>query len=315
MSGRFATAQGEVTIGTGSGGEGADDRRVFRLDGATPRSQAEIAARIAAVWLTPRMDRLFHEGRAGRRRFLDRLTWALEPGHAREIAAHDTAMAQRNRLLGERRAEPAWLSGLEDAMARHAVAATAARLAFAARVNAIAPFPGFPVARLDLACPIAQRLREAPALAVEDWLRASLAAARAGDAAAGACSFGAHRADLQVADAASETPAELMSSGEQKAMLVSIILRHAALIAEGRGFAPLLLLDEPAVHLDPRRRAALFTALLQLPAQTLLTGTDAEMFLPLAGRAEGLWVHAGKLLPDARFPPVEMAESPGLGTL
>ena len=153
MAGRFATADGEVDIGTGSAGpDGPADRRVFRLDGAAPRSQAEIAAHVAAVWLTPQMDRLFQEGASGRRRFLDRLVWALEPGHAREVAAHDAAMAQRNRLLAERRADPGWLAGLEDAMARHAVAATAARMALVARMNAVAPFPGFPAARMGLDC-------------------------------------------------------------------------------------------------------------------------------------------------------------------
>ena len=121
VAGRFSTAQGEADIGTGTPPDGAGDRRVFRLDGAAPRSQAEIAARIAAVWLTPQMDRLFQEGLSGRRRFLDRLVWALEPGHAREMAAHDAAMGSRNRLLAEGRARAAsWLAGLEDAMARHA---------------------------------------------------------------------------------------------------------------------------------------------------------------------------------------------------
>ncbi|MEJ0016461.1 MAG: hypothetical protein WDN25_07840 [Acetobacteraceae bacterium] len=129
------------------------------------------------------MDRLFQEGLSGRRRFLDRLVWALEPGHAREVASHDAAMAQRNRLLADGRPDPAWLAGLEDAMARHAVAATAARMALAARMNAVAPIPGFPVARMGVACPIAARLACEPALAVEDWLRAGLAAARARDAA------------------------------------------------------------------------------------------------------------------------------------
>ena len=314
VAGRFATAEGEVTIGTGSGAEG-DERRQFRLDGAAPRSQAEIAARIAAVLLTPRMDRLFHEGPAGRRRFLDRLVWALEPGHAREIAAHDTAMAQRNRLLAEGRADAAWLAGLEDAIARHAVAATAARTAFVARMNAVAPLPGFPTANMALGCPIAQRLENAPALQVEDWLRDCLARTRVGDAAAGSASFGAHRTDMLLTDAATGTPAALASSGEQKAMLISVILRHATLIADARGFAPLLLLDEPAVHLDPERRAALFAALLRLPAQTLLTGTDAETFLPLAGHAEGLRVHGGELLPDERFPQVSAGGTPGPDTL
>ncbi len=175
VAGRFTTADGEVDIGTGTAPEGPPDRRVFRLDGAAPRSQAEIAARVAAVWLTPQMDGLFQASASGRRRFLDRLVWALEPGHAREVAAHDAAMAQRNRLLAEGRQDPSWLAGLEDAMARHAVAATAARMSLVTRMNAVPPFPGFPVARMTLACPIAERLEATPALATEDWLRASLA--------------------------------------------------------------------------------------------------------------------------------------------
>jgi DNA replication and repair protein RecF len=309
VAGRFATATGEVDIGTGSPpdgprpGPGLDPghRRVFRLDGAAPRSQAEIAARVAAVWLTPQMDRLFQEGASGRRRFLDRLVWALEPGHAREVAAYDTAMTQRNRLLAEGRQDPAWLAGLEDAMARHAVAATAARSGLVARMNALPGFAGFPAARMSLACSIAERLENQPALAVEDWLRHILAAWRGRDAAAGATAVGAHRTDMVLADADSGVPAAHASTGEQKALLVGVVLRHASLIAEARGAAPLLLLDEPAVHLDPDRRTALFAALIKLPAQTLITGTDAETFLPLAGIAEGLRVTDGNLLPDRRF--------------
>jgi len=319
VAGRFETAEGEVDVGTGSAEPGpgldAGHRRVFRLDGAVPRSQAEIAARVAAVWLTPQMDHLFQQSTSGRRRFLDRLVWALEPGHAREVAAHDAAMAQRNRLLAEGRAEPSWLAGLEDAMARHAVAATAARMTLATRMNAVPAFHEFPAARMTLACAIAERLDSSPALGVEDWLRDSLAASRVRDAAAGSSAVGAHRADMVLADAATGAPAALASTGEQKALLVGVILRHAALIAEMRGFAPILLLDEPAVHLDPDRRAALFTALAQLPAQTLITGTDEETFLPLAGIAEGLRVHGGKLLPDRRFPQPESAETPVPGTL
>jgi DNA replication and repair protein RecF len=288
---------------------------VFRLDGATPRSQAEVAAHVAAVWLTPQMDRLFQEGTSGRRRFLDRLVWALEPGHAREVAAHDAAMAQRNRLLADRWADTGWLAGLEDAMARHGVAATAARMALVARMNALAPFPGFPAAHMGLNCAIAERLAASPALAVEDWLREGLSGGRARDAAAGSTAIGAHRTDMALTDAMTGTSAALASTGEQKALLVGVILRHAALIAEARGFAPMLLLDEPAVHLDPERRAALFAALVQLPAQTLITGTDAETFLPLVGRAEGLRVHGGELLPDRRFPQIDSADTPVPDTL
>jgi len=321
VAGRFATAEGETDIGTGTapedpgespgdrpGDRPGDHRRVFRLDGAAPRSQAEIAARVAAVWLTPQMDRLFQEGLSGRRRFLDRLAWALEPGHAREIAAHDTAMAQRNRLLAEGRAggrlDPGWLAGLEDAMARHAVAAAAARATLVARLNgalaagAAAPFPAV---HLALVCPIADRLAAAPALEVEDWLRAGLAGARARDGAAGSAALGAHRTDLAMSDAATGHPAALASTGEQKTLLVGLILGHAALIAEARGTAPLLLLDEPAVHLDPDRRAALFAALARLPAQTLITGTDAEIFGPLRGSAELLRTGDGNLLPECGF--------------
>lgn len=313
VAGRFATAQGEADIGTGTPPDGPADRRVFRLDGAAPRSQAEIAARIAAVWLTPQMDRLFLEGLSGRRRFLDRLVWALEPGHAREMAAHDAAMGSRNRLLSEGRQDASWLAGLEDEMARHAVAATAARLALVGRLNKAlqaGAVGSFPAARIDLLCPIAERLATEPALAVEDWLRSGLAANRARDSAAGTASLGAHRTDMGLADAATGTAAALASTGEQKALLIGLILGHAAVIAEARGFAPLLLLDEPAVHLDPARRTALFAALAALPAQTLITGTDAETFLPLAGVAEGLQTGCGELHPDTRFSPPESTVPP-----
>ena len=132
VAGSFTGAE----IGTGSAPDGPSDRRVFRLDGMTPRNQAAITAHAASVWLTPQMDRLFLEGASGRRRFLDRLVYALEPGHAREVAAHDTAMAERRRLLLEGRADPAWLSAVEDSIARHAVAATAAgSISVSASVN------------------------------------------------------------------------------------------------------------------------------------------------------------------------------------
>jgi DNA replication and repair protein RecF len=264
VAGRFLTLEGDTLIGTGTPPDGPADRRVFRINRQAPRSQAELAAHVAAVWLTPQMDRLFLEGASGRRRFLDRLVWALEPSHAREMAAHDTAVAQRNRLLAGSRQEPAWLAGIEDAIARHAVAAAASRLSLVARLNAAlrggAADP-FPAARLRLLCAVADWLADSPALEAEDRLRRALAASRAEDARSGTTSLGAHRADLDLADAASGTTAALASTGQQKALLVGVVLGHAALVAETRGFAPVLLLDEPTVHLDPERRAALFEAL------------------------------------------------------
>jgi len=306
VAARFVSPAGETDIGTGTPPDAPPERRVFRLDGATPRSQAEVAARIGAVWLTPQMDRLFLEGASARRRFLDRLVWAMQPDHLREVAAHDTAMAERNKLLAQGGADPAWLGGLEETMARHAVAVVAARLALVVRQNAAlaaGAAGGFPPARLALICPLAERLAAEPALAVEDRLREQLAANRLRDRAAGAALVGAHRADLALSDAASGLPAALASTGQQKALLVGLVLGHAALLAEARGYAPLLLLDEPAVHLDRERRAALFAALSAIPAQVLLTGTDREIFLPLADVAEGLRTGGDALLPDPAFLP------------
>ena len=310
VAARLQTADGELTIGTGC--EPGSDRRVFRLDGAAPRTRADIARLVAAVWLTPQMDRLFQEGLSGRRRFLDRLVWALEPGHAREMAAHDAAVHSRNRLLSEGRHDRAWLAGLEDSIARHAVAASAARLGLVTRLNARieAGAGAFPPARIGLACPIAERLETEPALAVEDWLRAGLAAIRPRDAAAGSSALGAHRTDMLLTDVTTGTPAALASTGQQKALLIGLVLAHARLIAEARGFAPLLLLDEPTVHLDADRRHALFTVLSGLQGQTVITGTDVETFLPLATKAEAFAVRDGQLCSDERFLPPETEAAP-----
>lgn len=318
VAGRFATKEGETDIGTGTLPDAPVDRRVFRLNGTIPRSQGEIVSRVASVWLTPQMDRLFQEGHAGRRRFLDRLVLALDPGHAREIAAHDGAMSQRHRLLSENRHDPLWLAGLEDAMARHAVAVTAARTALVSRLNSALQDGAtgtFPPARLAVICPIAERLVCEPARVVEDWLRGALATARARDGAAGTTAMGAHRADMALFDADSGLPATLASTGEQKALMVGLILGHAALTTAARGFAPLLLLDEPAVHLDAGRRAALFSALAEMEAQTLVTGTDADVFLPLVAVAEGLRMGGGTLSPDLRFTPTSAALAPVPGAV
>jgi DNA replication and repair protein RecF len=300
VSGHFDDGLGGFEIGTGSLEEGSPERRAFRLDGAKLRAQADLAERVAAVWITPQMDRLFQESAGGRRRFLDRLAMALEPHLAREVTAYETAMAGRNRLLNQGRAEAAWLAGLEDAMARHGMAIAASRRALVGRLNGAmeqGPPSAFPAAILALQCPAAALLTEMPALAAEDALRASWAASRGRDAAAGATLSGPHRADLLFTHAAKAMPAGLCSTGEQKALLISTVLAHAGLIAAARGFAPLLLLDEVAAHLDEARRGALFEALAALPAQSFLTGTDAEVFTPLSGRAEHWRITPGEAHP------------------
>ncbi|GBQ09698.1 DNA replication/repair protein RecF [Komagataeibacter rhaeticus] len=273
------------------------ERRTFRVDGQTLRNRDGISGYFAAVWLTPQMDRLFQEGAAGRRRFLDRLVLALEPGHAREVAAHDRAMLQRGRVLAQYGADPHWLAALERTMARHAVAATAARADMVARLNADgqALLDGFPAARLALDCVIARRLAHEPALAVEDWLAECLAGTRAVDRQRGGSRFGAHRADLHMADRLTDRPAGQSSTGQQKALLVGIILSHARILTACRGQAPLLLLDEPLVHLDAARRDALFHAMGRMRTGVMLTGTDREQFDPLRQSAEFVTPGEGNL--------------------
>ena len=294
VNGRFGVAGLEHEIGTGMLA-GGPERRVFRLDGAAARSQAEIASVCACVWLTPQMDRLFQDGASGRRRFLDRLVYATEPAHGREIAAYETAMSGRNRLLAQGGADSAWLAGLEDSMARHAVAATAARAGLVGRLNGVlqAGLTGrFPPARLELLDGIADRLAGEPAIAVEDWLRAEYAAGRVADRDAGSARLGPHRADVGIMDAESGLAASQASTGQQKALLIGIVLGHAGLIAADRGTPPLLLLDEPAVHLDAVRRALLWEAVAGLDAQVFMTGTDPGAFTALQGSAR-FWQTAG----------------------
>ncbi|MDW8397095.1 MAG: DNA replication/repair protein RecF [Acetobacteraceae bacterium] len=305
--------EGEARIATGTppGGD-PSARRVVLLDGVALRAQSELARFMAAAWLTPQMDRLFEDSASDRRRFLDRLVYALEPSHAREVAAHDAAMAGRNRLLAEGCGDPAWLAALEDSIARHAVAVVAARRALVARLNAALEagvVGGFPAARLVLDCPIAAALEEGPALAAEEALRDSLAADRVRDAASGGAARGAHRTDFRMIHAESRLPADLCSTGERKALLVSTLLAHAALVGAARGAAPVLLLDEVAVHLDAGRRAALFAALAALPSQAILTGTDLEPFAPLRDVAAAFLAGGGGLAAAPGFAPADALAS------
>ncbi|MBV1830509.1 DNA replication/repair protein RecF [Komagataeibacter sp. AV436] len=273
------------------------ERRVFRVDGQVLRNRDGVGEYFSAVWITPQMDRLFLEGAGGRRRFLDRLVQALEPGHARELAAHDRAMAQRSRLLAQRNPDPAWLAALEHTMARHAVATVAARMDMVSRLNTDgqALADGFPAARLELDCDIAAHLAQQPALAVEDWLAGQMAHARGIDRQRGGSRFGAHRTGLALADRVSGRAAAQSSTGQQKALLLGIVLSHARILAACRGQVPMLLLDEPLVHLDEARRQALFRAVGRMNTGVFLTGTDAEQFAPLRGHAAFETPGAGNL--------------------
>jgi DNA replication and repair protein RecF len=294
------TPDGRLAIGTGlepARSEASLPRRVVRIDGRPAASQTALGLHVAAVWLTPQLDRLFLDGPGERRRFLDRLVTALHPEHAGDAAAYENALRQRARLLGEGNRDPHWFTALEDTMARHGVALAANRADTVQRLDAAARLGvgPFPRASLAMAGEIDGWIASMAALDAEDRLRTELAASRLRDAEAGTTSCGPHRSDLAVRHLDLDLPAAEGSTGQQKALLVSIALAHARLVALSRGRPPLLLLDEIAAHLDAERRAGLFDEVMALGVQSWMTGTDADLFKPLAGRAQVLRVADGSI--------------------
>ena len=276
---------------------GGGERRQVKIDGDTEAGPSRLAAVLGLSWLTPQMDRLFAEGASGRRRFLDRLVYGLDPEHARRVAAYEKAMRERSRLLKAGRADPAWLTALEETMAEWGVAVAWARRDAVARLAAAleADRGPFPRATLAVEGELADWLDQMPAVDAEDRFRTQLAENRGRDAEAGGALAGPHRADLQVGHAVKGMPAGLCSTGEQKALLIAIVLANARLQAARRQAVPILLLDEVAAHLDAGRRAALFEATLSLGAQAWFTGTDAGLFEPLGSAAQYYTVRDGRL--------------------
>ncbi|MGE5548834.1 MAG: DNA replication/repair protein RecF [Solirubrobacterales bacterium] len=276
---------GRHDIGTGR--EAGSERRSVRIDGQ-PAKPGDLAPLVSALWLTPAMDRLFIEGPGGRRRFLDRLVLGLDAGHARRAARYEHAMRERTRLLKAGGADPAWLTALEAAMAENGVAMAAARRRSVAALDqacreGIGPFPA---ARLALVGEVEAGLEESDPAAAEEKLRVALLRARARDEAAGAATLGPHRTDLAVRHGGKDLPAGQCSTGEQKAVLVSIVLAQARVQTRTRGLAPLMLLDEVVAHLDATRRAALYDELSGLSAQSWMTGTDELLFDGFGERAQ-----------------------------
>ena len=278
-----ATLAGGTELATGVE-PSAPNRRLVRVNGA-PAAANALAEWLTVLWLTPAMDRLFVDGPSERRRFLDRLTLALAPAHATHTTRYDAAMRARNRLLAEARErgiapDGQWVAALEAQMAEHGAALDAARRATVAALGeAIAAAPEGVFARARIGLDNAEG--EAGALA------AALAAGRRRDAAAGRALVGPHRTDLVVIHDAKDQPAALCSTGEQKALLLGLVLAHAELVAARTGRAPVLLLDEVAAHLDPLRRAALFERLAG-QGQAWLTGTERA---PFAAISEASWFH------------------------
>jgi DNA replication and repair protein RecF len=299
VAARVDTAGGQIALGSGieSPADGTQrSRRIVRIDGAPARGQAALAEHLSIVWLTPEMDRLFQEGSSGRRRFIDRMVFGFDPEHANRLAAYEQAVRGRQRLLRDNTGDGAWLSVLEETIASSGIALAAARREAVAKLDAAlksgdaaADLP-FPRAGIELVGEVDSWLAEGPALAAEDQLRAALAAARRRDGSSGRTEHGPHRSDLKVSHIDKNMPAARCSTGEQKALLIAMVLAHAHLLTLDRGAAPVLLLDEVAAHLDEGRRAALAARILDLGAQAWLTGTDDSLFESFRGAAQFLQV-------------------------
>jgi DNA replication and repair protein RecF len=284
---------GRRELGTGLDPESGGERRLVRLDGRSERSQAMLGELVDVVWLTPQMDGLWREGAGERRRFLDRLVFGFDRAHAGRVAGYDNALRQRAKLLAEGPADADWLSALEAEMAERAVAIAAARCELvtalgAATAAGVGPFPH---AGLSLVGEPELWLAEMSALAAEERLAAEWRHLRSEDAVTGGSRLGPHRTDLVARHLAKGQPAALASTGEQKALLLSVVLAHARLVAARKDQGPVLLLDEVAAHLDEVRRLALFDELAALGLQVWLTGTEPEIFAPL--KAQRLAVSDG----------------------
>ncbi|MDA0262195.1 MAG: DNA replication/repair protein RecF [Proteobacteria bacterium] len=273
-------------------------RRVVKIDGALA-PQSALAGTMSITWLVPQMDRLFIESAGGRRRFFDRLAYGFDPDHAKRINAYERVSRQRSRLLRDRVHDDRWLAALEETMAEHAVAIGATRRDTLSRLErgfAMAQGP-FPRARLNLSGWVEDALHHDPALTVENALRERWAALREVDAAAGRATVGVHRTDMLVWLEPMGTPAAQCSTGEQKALLVAIVLAQARVLAARQGYAPILLLDEIVAHLDANRRETLLGELLAMGTQAWLSGTDPEQFVGLSGGAQFFGVTDGAISP------------------
>jgi DNA replication and repair protein RecF len=279
-----------------SDGDGGGSR-TNRIDRAPVSSSRVFSDHVRVVWLTPSMDSLFSGPAGERRRLLDRFVLAIDPSHGARVGQFERALRGRNRLLEEGARNTPWLDAVEREAAELGVAVAAARLECVSRLAALisaerddaSPFPW---ARLAVEGEVEALAASGPAIAAEDRYRGILRDNRGRDAAAGRTTVGPHVGDLAVWHGPKDAPASTASTGEQKALLVGLVLAHARLVADMSGIVPIALLDEVAAHFDPRRRAALFEALERLGGQVFLTGADPAAFADLEGRTQMFEVSA-----------------------
>ena len=309
-SGSFAVSvtldapYGEHRLGTGlePQSETARASRICRIDGMPASSPTAFAEYLRIVWLTPDLDALFRGPAGDRRRFLDRLVLAVDAEHGTRVNALERALRSRNRVLEENPDDRLWLDALEREVAELAIAVAAARRETVERLASLiletreedSPFP---FATMGLEGDLDTLVATLPAVDAEDRYRAILREYRLRDRAAGRTLVGPQASDLLVRHGPKDIPANTASTGEQKALLIGLVLAHARLVASMSGIAPFVLLDEVAAHLDPRRRAGLFAALESLGGQVWMTGADPSLFAELQGRADVLQVSPGVIEP------------------
>lgn len=297
-------AEGPVEIGTGlqAGPNGVDPQRKVHINGAVSRSADSLLEHARVLWLTPAMDGLFTGPAADRRRFLDRLVLAIDPGHGRRVADFEKAMRGRNKLLENSTADSTWLDAIEAQMAEFGVAIAFARGELIALLRGIiargptGPNATFPNADLSLHGTLEDLLVEGAAVDLEDNYRAHLARNRFRDRAAGRTLEGPHRSNLAVRHGPKNMEAALCSTGEQKALLTGMVLAHAQLVSNVSSMTPILLLDEIAAHLDAERRTGLFDLIDSVGCQAWMTGTDRPMFDALGERAMFFTVASGAVV-------------------
>lgn len=298
------TGFGTVEVGTGLSFSDhlPDKTRRIRIDRVAAKSAEDLLEHVRVLWLTPAMDGLFTGPAGDRRRFLDRFVLAIDPTHAKRVSAFDKAVRNRNRILEDAPSNSAWLDACESQVAELGMAISAARhelmSLLQAEIQAVdAAKTAFPRATLTLEGTVEALLSEQTAVDAEETYRQRLRENRPRDARAGRTLDGPHRADLLVHHEEKQMPARLCSTGEQKALLIGLVLAHARLTARLSGMIPLILLDEVAAHLDQHRRAALFDIIADLNCQAWMTGTDTALFDSLGDRAHHFHVENGTVSP------------------
>lgn len=299
VAAKLQTADDIIHIGTGRDPEHPNlERRVVHIDGRPVKNQQVLAQHVAMTWIVPEMDRVLAEGAGARRKFLDRLVYSFDPAHAGRVQRYEKALRERMQILRDGNHQPLWLNALEDEMAKSGVAIAAARFQMLQQLQAAinTTSGAFPQADLALEGFAEEQLATQPALVVEDALRAAWAQNRGADQRQDSCEIGPHRTDLVVRHRQKNMSADLCSTGEQKALLIAIILAYVRILTAAREVKPLLLLDDIAAHLDGRRRDALFAEIRELGVQAWLTGTDSDQFTSLLPMAQHFVVSHGKIL-------------------